>query len=76
VSIIRSNTKIRTDIRIRVEAILRDYPDLETYINNRKQELMIPHREIDGCKSKFTHKEVVLIDSRFVPFMEEVEDDE
>ena len=46
-SIIRSNTKIRTDIRIRVEAILRDYPDLETYIKNRKQELMIPHREID-----------------------------
>ena len=46
-SIIRSNTKIRTDIRIRVEAILKDYPDLETYINNRKQELMIPHREID-----------------------------
>ena len=47
VSTIRSDIKIRTDIRVRVEAVLRDYPDLETYIKNRKQELMIPHREID-----------------------------
>jgi len=29
---------------------------------------------LNGWKVKFTHKEVVLIDSRFVPFMEEVED--
>ena len=45
--IIRSDIKIRPDIRIRVEAILRDYPDLPNYIKNRKQELMIPHREVD-----------------------------
>lgn len=45
--IIRSDVKIRPDIRIRVEAILKDYPDLEKYIKDRKQELMIPHREID-----------------------------
>ncbi|GEO64789.1 hypothetical protein [Companilactobacillus nantensis] len=38
---------IRSDVRIRVEAILKDYPELEKYIKERKQELMIPHREID-----------------------------
>lgn len=38
---------IRSDIRIRVEAILKDYPDLKKYIKDRKQELMIPHREVD-----------------------------
>lgn len=38
---------IRSDVRIRVEAILKDYPELSKYIKDRKQELMIPHREID-----------------------------
>ncbi|HCD08221.1 MAG TPA: hypothetical protein DEQ50_08205 [Lactobacillus sp.] len=52
--------------------------DEESYLNitpdGRAQ--LGSNLEIDGLKSKFTHKEVVLIDSRFVPFMEEVEDDE
>ena len=49
--------------------------DEESYLNitpdGRSQ--LGSNLEIDGCKSKFTHKEVVLIDSRFVPLMEEVE---
>ena len=52
--------------------------DEESYLNitpdGRSQ--LGSNLEIDGLKSKLTHKEVVLIDSRFVPFMEEVEDDE
>ena len=32
--------------------------------------------EFDGWQTKFTRDEVVAIDPRFVPFMEEVEDDE
>lgn len=32
--------------------------------------------EFDGWQTKFTYDEVVAIDSRYVPFMEEAEDDE
>lgn len=30
-----------------IEQILRDYPNLESYIHQRRQELLYPHRQID-----------------------------
>lgn len=43
-------------------------PDVGAELDNRL--------ELRGWKTKFTRDEVVAIDPRFVPFMEEVEDDE
>ncbi|WP_334341189.1 transcriptional regulator [Companilactobacillus sp. HBUAS56275] len=40
-SIIRSGTKKR------IEEILRDYPKMDRYISDRKQELMYPIQEVD-----------------------------
>lgn len=37
--------KLRLDIRLRCENILRDYPNVEEYIRDRKQELTYPPQE-------------------------------
>lgn len=42
-----NNIKLRSDIRLRCENILRDYPNVEEYIRDRKQELTYPPQEID-----------------------------
>ncbi|APX73125.1 hypothetical protein BTM29_11425 [Companilactobacillus allii] len=38
---------MRRDIKLRIETILKDYPDMDNYIKKRKEEIMVPHREID-----------------------------
>lgn len=39
--------KIRSDIRVRCENVLRDYPNVDDYIRDRKQELTYPTQEVD-----------------------------
>ncbi|GEO48480.1 hypothetical protein [Companilactobacillus kimchii] len=52
--------------------------DWYSYLNiNTDGELKLYNRlELNGFKTKFTRDEVAAIDPKFVPFMEEVEDDE
>lgn len=40
-------SSIRSDIRKRVEGVLRDYPKVDNYIYQRKQELTYPPKDAD-----------------------------
>jgi len=39
--------EIRTGTKKRIEEILKDYPNMDKYINDRKQELMYPIQAVD-----------------------------
>jgi len=39
--------KLRSDIRVRCENVLRDYPNIDNYIRDRKQELTYPSQDVD-----------------------------